>query len=239
MQGLGISSGLFLFYIRTTRTKFLSKGKSLWFIILVAFFGVLGARIFYFLVTEPSFIIENFKKLFSPYEIYWHGGFSSFGGILGGLIYAIYFSKKNKISFWKLADFATPSIALALSFFRTGCFLNGCCYGRPTKLFWGVFYKSQYAFAPKGIALHPVQLYEVTLTLILFIIFLRKRPKFAGYNILQFAIFYNFFRFLIEFLKWVNPVSKLIPINPNQAFAILFFTISIFIKHILTKINAR
>ena len=39
---------------------------------------------------------------------------------------------------WTVADALTPSLALGTVFGRVGCFLNGCCYGRPTALPWGV-----------------------------------------------------------------------------------------------------
>jgi phosphatidylglycerol:prolipoprotein diacylglycerol transferase len=49
-------------------------------------------------------------------------------------------------------SFAIP-LALALAVGRWGCFYNGCCFGEPTDLPWGVIFHD-------GIPRHPTQIYE-------------------------------------------------------------------------------
>src|SRR5919204_429820 len=48
--------------------------------------------------------------------------------------------------------FALP-LALALALGRWGCFCNGCCFGKPTDLPWGVDFGD-------GVRCHPTQIYE-------------------------------------------------------------------------------
>lgn len=239
LQGIGIFIASFLFYKFIRRQNLLTSSKAIYFLIGTVISVIIGARLFYFLLSEPSYIFKHLTKVFSPYDIYWEGGVSSFGSILAAMLYAISFSRKNNISFWKLSDIATVPIAISLTFFRIGCFLNGCCYGKPTNLFWGVYYKSEYVLAPKGIALHPVQLYEALMTFVLFFIFLKRKPKFQGDNILTFAIYYNSLRFLLEFFKWTVPISNKIPLNYNQILALLFVLIALILKYFLINFHAK
>ena len=41
---------------------------------------------------------------------------------------------------WRLADATVPGMAVGILLMRTGCLLNGCCFGRATGLPWGVTY---------------------------------------------------------------------------------------------------
>ena len=43
-------------------------------------------------------------------------------------------ARRQGLPVWGVADSLAPSIALGTALGRVGCFLNGCCYGRPTKL---------------------------------------------------------------------------------------------------------
>ncbi|MHB1344793.1 MAG: prolipoprotein diacylglyceryl transferase family protein [Thermoleophilia bacterium] len=38
----------------------------------------------------------------------------------------------------RLADIGGVGLGLGIAIYRVGCFLQGCCYGRPTDLPWGV-----------------------------------------------------------------------------------------------------
>jgi phosphatidylglycerol:prolipoprotein diacylglycerol transferase len=51
--------------------------------------------------------------------------------------------------------FALP-LALAMAVGRWGCFFNGCCYGVPTDLPWGV----QFRVDSQMVRCHPTQIYE-------------------------------------------------------------------------------
>jgi hypothetical protein len=44
---------------------------------------------------------------------------------------------------------------------KLGCFLNGCCHGRPCSLPWAVTFPPGARTAPPGVPIHPSQLYEV------------------------------------------------------------------------------
>ena len=59
-----------------------------------------------------------------------HGGLVYYGGFIGAAVAGIIYILWKKMPLWKTADVLAPSIALGSVFGRTGCLLNGCCYGR-------------------------------------------------------------------------------------------------------------
>lgn len=127
---------------------------SLILVVLVA--GVLGARALY--VLEH---IEEFRGSYLSVLALWQGGLTLYGGIVGGVAAGVIAAPLLRLPRWTAADALAPSIALGTAFGRVGCFLNGCCYGRPTGGPWGVVFPPD-SFA--GLAygsqpLHPSQLY--------------------------------------------------------------------------------
>jgi len=83
-----------------------------------------------------------------------------------------------------------------------GCFLNGCCYGAPTGLPWGVRFP---ALSPAGDlhAVHPTQLYETAAALAMCALLWRLYPRrrFAGQTACLFGLLYSTWRFANEFLR--------------------------------------
>ncbi len=163
--------------------------------IVIVLFGLLGARIFY-VVSNLKYYLDNPKEIF----MLTHGGLIFYGGALSGLLAAYVFLNMRKAEFLKIADVVVPYIALAHSIGRIGCFFNGCCWGKPTGLWWKVTYPGT------TLAVHPTQLYESILLLALFVFLktLRKKSKFTGQVFLSWCMFYGFIRFLIEFLRGDN-----------------------------------
>jgi phosphatidylglycerol:prolipoprotein diacylglycerol transferase len=92
-------------------------------------------------------------------------------------------------------SFALP-LAIALSIGRLGCFFNGCCYGLPTQMPWGV------DFFGDGLR-HPTQLYEVGFHLLMAVVLwhLAARDAFATHRLKFYLIAYCIFRFATEFLR--------------------------------------
>ena len=123
-----------------------------WLIILL----FAGARLAYVL-SHPG----EFRQ---PLEILrvWHGGLSSHGAIVAGLLYVWAMARRTGIPIWSLADtFAWP-IPLGNVFVRIGNFMNGELYGDPTTLPWGVQFPGA-AGGPR----HPLQIYEMLLAAII------------------------------------------------------------------------
>ena len=88
--------------------------------------GVVGARLFY-VIHYP----DHFNSFFSYFAL-WAGGLEFYGGFLAAVAATlIYLRLKKKSIRWYL-DILAPAIMLGLAFGRIGCFLNGCCWGKPT-----------------------------------------------------------------------------------------------------------
>jgi phosphatidylglycerol:prolipoprotein diacylglycerol transferase len=70
----------------------------------------------------------------------WTAGMSSMGGLAAGLVAVALLAVHHRVSFAALLDAYAPGALLALAVGRVGCFLGGCCAGRPTDLPWGVVF---------------------------------------------------------------------------------------------------
>ncbi|MBU4589512.1 MAG: prolipoprotein diacylglyceryl transferase [Candidatus Omnitrophica bacterium] len=156
--------------------------------------SIIGARLYYLAFSSPEIFIKTPLSIFKV----WQGGLAIHGGIIGGIVTGIVFSKRHKVSFWVLADLIAPSILLGQAIGRIGCFLNGCCYGVPTESIFGV------KFPEIGVTVHPTQLYELIFNLIGFFVLwnLRKKIKFQGGLFLAYLMIYNSIRVFISSLRW-------------------------------------
>jgi prolipoprotein diacylglyceryltransferase len=68
------------------------------------------------------------------------------------------------VPFYRVVAFLLPPV-LALQ--KVACFAAGCCYGCPTTLPWGVVFPEDSLCDTPGIAVHPVQVYDAVLPLII------------------------------------------------------------------------
>jgi len=135
-----------------------------------------------------------FQDPFFLFKI-WEGGLVFYGGLIASVLVAIWFLKKYRISFWKYADFFAPALALGHAIGRQGCFLAGCCYGRPLLVsawFSVTFPTNINSLAPAGIPLYSTQLME---SLGEFLIFLGlawglRRKKFDGQIFILYLMIY-------------------------------------------------
>jgi phosphatidylglycerol:prolipoprotein diacylglycerol transferase len=95
--------------------------------------GVIGARLF--------FVVHYFDTFKSnPLEIFaiWQGGLELAGGVTAAIIVILLYMWYYKLPIRRYLDVLAIGLMLALAFGRIGCFLNGCCYGKPTNLPWAV-----------------------------------------------------------------------------------------------------
>ena len=184
------------------------------FSILMLILGLVGARVLY--------VILNWKSQFASTPVsafkLWEGGLAVHGAILFGLLYMLYFCKRNKIKPLVLADLLAPSFAIAYVFGRIGCFLNGCCYGGECdpKLPWAMsFHKEGFSDAVKLYTppSHPTQLYAVLFNLAFFAILLlweRKSPR-PGELFFGYVAFYGIYRYIVDIFRIGGTSATLSP----------------------------
>jgi phosphatidylglycerol:prolipoprotein diacylglycerol transferase len=146
-----------------------------------------------------------------PREIFTFGvvqsGGTFFGGILGAILLAAAYAWYEKMPILPLFDTYAAALPLGHTIGRLGCFMAGCCYGKPTSLPWGVKFSSPIADdlvgTPIGVALHPTQLYEAAAEIanFIFLVWLGKRQRFAGQIAGTYLILYGIERALIEIVR--------------------------------------
>lgn len=132
-------------------------------------------------------------------------GTSIQGGMLGGLLGVALYARRRRISALTLLDAFAPGGALANAATRVGCFATGCCFGRPTTLPWAVTYGQAPAGTPLGVPLHPAQLYETALDLVLAVVLHRRlaspAPRRPGDVIVLYVGGISAIRFVVQFLR--------------------------------------
>lgn len=179
---------------------------------------IIGARLFYAIFYNPQYFIN------APWKILyiWEGGLSFHGGFLGIATAALYYAKKKKIPFLKLADIFCVPIALGNALGRMGNFINGELYGIPTTLPWAVIFPG--AEGPR----HPTQIYEAIYNLAIFAILYSQRNKKWKDGTLfgLFMILYAIFRFSVEYLKDLPSYG---PLTMGQWLTIPVFLIGIWL----------
>lgn len=171
------------------------------FIVWLLLGTVIGARIAYCIIYDPSNLIKNPLYLFETYK----GGLSFHGGLIGGILAAVFFCKKRKIPFWNFTDAMSLATPTGLAMGRMGNFINGELYGRVTDVPWGVVFRDG-----GPLPRHPSQLYELFLEgILLFAVLwmLKKKLKKDGELSFVFLIGYSLSRFIVEFFR--EPDSQL------------------------------
>lgn len=166
------------------------------FIVWATLFGILGARLYYLVFADPGIFLRDLLGVLAL----WRGGLAIHGALLAGAATAIWYVRRHHLSFWRLADTLAPSVILGQAIGRLACFLNGDAYGIPTSLPWAVTFTNPAAMAPLGVPLHPTQLYEMSLNLLLFglLWWWRTRIRFDGQLFLLYAGGYGIIRFIVE-----------------------------------------
>lgn len=164
----------------------LSRHKSQLIFWGIFIFAWIGAKLF-FLYTSG-----NDSSLISNSNFWMGGGFVFYGGLIGGFVFVMLFTLLDKtlkpIDLWPIL----PALTLGHATGRIGCFLAGCCYGKPTDAFWGVFMHNHYR--------HPTQLFEAGGLFLIGLSLLKlRKPKIELTSF--YLISYGFLRFGIEALR--------------------------------------
>jgi phosphatidylglycerol---prolipoprotein diacylglyceryl transferase len=111
-----------------------------------------------------------------------------------------WYLRRHHLSFWATGDLWAPALALGQALGRIGCFMAGCCFGRPTDLPWGVVFTHPNTLAPPNIPLHPTQLYSFLAGIGIFVVLmaLYSRRKFAGQIFIWYLILHSTARLFVE-----------------------------------------
>ncbi|HMC56136.1 MAG TPA: prolipoprotein diacylglyceryl transferase family protein [Gemmatimonadaceae bacterium] len=190
--------------------------------------GLLGAKLYFVIV------LGHWDSLFA------RGGFVFWGGLIGGTIGVLLIAWRKHVPLWRIAEVGAPAVAAAYAVGRTGCWAVGDDYGHP----WngplavqfpegapastaGIMAREFNVKLPPGtdpntvLAVHPTQLYEVTLALIMFAILwrMRRHRHAEGWLMGVYLVLAGIERFVVEFFRAKDDVLS-IGITSAQLIAI-------------------
>lgn len=178
--------------------------------------GIVGAKLYYVVLNWPLTVRDPLGMIFDRAGLVWYGGF------LGGAAGVLWMLHRRRASLPVMADVCAPALALAYGLGRMGCFLVGDDYGRPTNSWVGIKFprgsppstagnlRAQFGLSiPDSVpdstvlSVHPTQLYEVALSLLIFLVLwkLRKRPRQAGWLFSLWLVLAGLERFAVEWFR--------------------------------------
>ncbi len=170
--------------------------------------SVVCCRVLYFIIYPAQW-----QGIREALQI-WNGGLSFHGALIGAPAVLAYYSWSRKIPFGTLGDLIAPGAFMGYAIGRIGCFMNGCCYGHPTNLPWGVSFPEENDrtmdaaghFLHMTPPSHPAQLYSTLMGSILFAVMWKMRlmprfNRFSGQLTLTFFGFYAMERFIMEIFR--------------------------------------
>ncbi len=192
--------------------------------------GLLGAKIYYaILYHDPRALLHT-------------AGFVFWGGLIGGIIATAAVIRWRGLPFTRISDVTAAGLAAAYAIGRTGCWAVGDDYGRPWDSRWAVAFPNGYppstvqnlieqfgitnlAGRPplEVVAVHPTQLYEVAMGLMMFWVLwkLRDHKHAEGWLFGLYCAMAGVERFIVEFFR-AKDDRFVGPLTMAQTIAIVF-----------------
>ncbi|MFS0783625.1 prolipoprotein diacylglyceryl transferase [Bacillus sp. 1P06AnD] len=199
--GLGLLLGLWL-ALRESDRRGLTKETFLDMILFAVPISIICARIYYvtfewdYYSAHPGDIIKI-----------WNGGIAIHGALIGAVLTAFVFCRIKKISFWKMADIAAPSVLLGQAIGRWGNFINQEAFGgEVSRQFLENLMIPDWIINQMyidGVYYHPTFLYESLWNFVgvIILLLLRKVNLRRGEIFLTYLIWYSIGRYFIEGMR--------------------------------------
>jgi len=179
--------------------------------------GILGAKLYY--------VLLNYRLLLAdPSFLFSRGGLVWYGGLLLATAAVIWQIRRSELPLGRSADAIAVALPLGYALGRLGCFLVGDDYGRPTDSWVGIAFPegappttpqaleryfgvevSPEMLARYGdfIPVHPTQLYEVAMSMVIFVVLwrLRAHPRQAGWLFMLWLVLAGLERLVVEVFR--------------------------------------
>lgn len=192
--------------------------------------SILGSKVGHTLFEAPGHLTEDGTKIESLWQLLrydpWHwlrlgeSGHVWYGGMLGALLVAVfYFRRRPHLSAPMISDAFAAAITAGAVPGRLGCFLAGCCHGRPSTSVFAV----QFPKLPGPV--YPTQLFDASVALVLtiFSLWLFRRRRFDGQVISLLLMGYSTFRFASEIFRGDEDRGRILVLSTSQFLSIPLF----------------
>lgn len=184
--GLGLVIGYVAKSVEEKRLKLLDSTNRRWVTAGALLGAMIGAKLGLLLYLP----VHEWKQSIHELLLSEWGGRTILGALFGGFV-GVELTKKALGITIATGDPYAIGLPLGQALGRVGCFLGGCCYGRPLE---------HPAF---GLTTHPAQLYEAALDFgvaaTLFAI--RKQPRAPGLLFRYYLLSYAAIRFVMDFFR--------------------------------------
>jgi len=182
--GIMIAIGLYVgiqVALRDSVRRGINKDQLMNVALLAAVLGIAGGRLYYVVQNNPSFYLHHPTEIIAV----WQGGMAFFGAMFGGALAVAISSWRWKIPFWSL-----------------GKIINGDIVGYKTNG-WGFEYTNPQTFGPLNVPVQPASLYELLISLALFLLLwnLRTRIRPEGMLAMLYVVLYSVSQFFIFFVR--------------------------------------
>ena len=179
---------------------------------------LLGAKGAYLMIHAPEISLD-WRQAISLVR----GGFVFYGGLIGGILCGLVWLKTHGLPVLLFGDLISAPLCFGHAIGRLGCWLNGCCYGKPAT--WGIALR-EVDVLPRI----PAQLIEAGGLALLGMALLLLQPAKSGKGGRLLGIYvvsYAVLRFLVEFLRDDPRGGMLLGLSISQWLSMAAFPVGI------------
>ena len=199
--GIMIAIGLYVgiqVALRDATRRGINRDQLMNVALLAAVLGIVGGRLYYVVQNNPGFFWHHPAEIIAV----WQGGMAFFGAMFGGLVAVAISAWRWQIPFWSLLDIGALGMTIGQAIGRIGNIINGDIVGYKTNG-WGFEYTNPNTFGPLNVPVQPASLYELLISLALFVLLwnLRTRVHPEGMLAMIYVVLYSVSQFFIFFLR--------------------------------------
>jgi len=202
-HGIGIAVGFLLgarAMLWESRKRGISDDDVYRMLTRAAMGAIVGARLVY--------VVNHWSEFYSGTPLYalkvWEGGLSLLGGILGAITFALPYMLGHRLSFKRVMDSAAIGLPIGIAIGRIGDLVIGDHLGKQTTFLLGYYCRgNEGSPCVPGTLVHQAALYDLfaVIPLLLFINYLRRRPRPDGTMIVAFTAWYTVERLIVDFAR--------------------------------------
>ncbi len=206
LAGFAVAAWLLWLYHKKGRSPF-NPDQQTTLLTAIIVGTLVGGRLGYLLLYDTGAFLSNPLIFFQV----WKGGMASHGGMIGIVLALIWFARKMRTPFWRVADIVVTLGPAGVFFGRIANFINAELWGKPAEVSWAVIFPIRdgsgqlLGYTPPS---HPSQLYEAALEGLLILLYLQWRfwktdvaEKNPGRISAEFLILYGIVRVIGELFR--------------------------------------